>query len=55
MTMMRIRALLAKEVLDLSRNRLALVPVGITTILSLALPFGIAVAGPSHSSFPFDA
>jgi ABC-2 type transport system permease protein len=46
MTMMRIRALLAKEFLDLSRNRLALVPVGIITILSLVLPFGIAVAIP---------
>jgi ABC-2 type transport system permease protein len=46
MTMMRIRALLAKEFLDLSRNRLALLPVGIITILSLVLPFGIAVAIP---------
>jgi ABC-2 type transport system permease protein len=46
MTMMRIRALLAKEFLDLSRNRLTLVPVGIITILSLVLPFGIAVAIP---------
>jgi ABC-2 type transport system permease protein len=46
MTLMRIRALLAKELLDLSRNRIALVPVGIITILSLLLPFGIAVAIP---------
>ena len=46
MTIMRIRALLAKEFLDLSRNRLALLPVGIITILSLVLPFGIAVAIP---------
>jgi len=46
MTMMRIRALLAKEFLDISRNRLTLVPVGIITILSLVLPFGIAVAIP---------
>ena len=46
MTTVRIRALLAKEFLDLSRNRLALVPVAIITILSLVLPFGIAVAIP---------
>lgn len=46
MTWMRIRALLAKEFLDLSRNRLALVPVGIITVLSLVLPFGIAIAIP---------
>jgi ABC-2 type transport system permease protein len=46
MKFMRIRALLAKELLDLSRNRIALVPVGIITILSLLLPFGIAVAIP---------
>jgi len=46
MTWMRIRALLAKEFLDLSRNRLALVPVGIVMVLSLVLPFGIAIAIP---------
>ena len=46
MTMIRIRALLAKEFLDLSRNRITLVPVGIITTLSLVLPFGIAVAIP---------
>jgi ABC-2 type transport system permease protein len=46
MTWMRIRALLAKEFLDLSRNRLALVPVGLITVLSLVLPFGLAVAIP---------
>ena len=44
--MTRVRALLAKELLDLSRNRLALLPVGLITILSLVLPFGIAVAIP---------
>src|SRR5256885_1925218 len=46
MTWMRIRALLVKEFLDLSRNRLALVPVGLITVLSLVLPFGLAVAIP---------
>ena len=46
MAMTRVRALLAKELLDLSRNRLALLPVGLITILSLVLPFGIAVAIP---------
>ena len=46
MTWVRIRALLAKEFLDLSRNRLALVPVGLITVLSLVLPFGLAVAIP---------
>ena len=44
--MTRVRALLAKELLDLSRNRLAMLPVGLITILSLVLPFGIAVAIP---------
>ena len=46
MVMTRVRTLLAKELLDLSRNRLALLPVGLITILSLVLPFGIAVAIP---------
>ena len=46
MSMMRIRALLAKDFLDLSRNRLALFPVGLITVLSLVMPFGIAVAIP---------
>jgi ABC-2 type transport system permease protein len=46
MPMARVRALLAKELLDLSRNRLALLPVGLITILSLVLPFSIAVAIP---------
>jgi ABC-2 type transport system permease protein len=42
----RVRALLMKELLDLSRNRLALLPVALITTLSLVLPFGIAVAIP---------
>jgi ABC-2 type transport system permease protein len=43
----RIRTLIAKEFLDLSRNRMALLPVAIVTLLSLALPFGIAIAVPA--------
>jgi ABC-2 type transport system permease protein len=43
----RIRALLGKELLDLSRNRATLLPVGIVTMLSLALPFTIALLIPS--------
>ena len=49
MTTTRVRALLAKELLDLSRNRLALLPVGLITILSLLLPFGIAIAIPVYT------
>jgi ABC-2 type transport system permease protein len=41
------RALLAKEFIDLARNRMVLVPVAIVTVLSLVLPFGIAVALPA--------
>ena len=43
----RIRALLAKEFLDLARNRTALVPVIIVTSVALLLPFGITVAIPA--------
>jgi ABC-2 type transport system permease protein len=43
----RIRALLAKEFLDLARNRMVLLPVVIVTLLALALPFGIAIAVPA--------
>src|SRR5437660_4027591 len=42
-----IRPLLAKEFLDFARNKTALVPVAIVTVLSLALPFGIAIAIPA--------
>ena len=47
MTMGRVRTLIGKEFLDLARNRTALVPVVIVTLLTLALPFGIAVAIPA--------
>jgi ABC-2 type transport system permease protein len=40
------RALFEKELLDLSRNRAALLPVAIVTVVALALPFGITVLIP---------
>lgn len=43
----RIRALLGKEFLDLARNRMALLPVVIVTLLALGLPFGIAIGVPA--------
>ena len=42
-----IRPLLGKEFLDLARNKATLVPVAIVTILSIALPFGIAITIPA--------
>src|SRR6266513_2473877 len=47
MTLPRIRTLVTKEFLDLSRNRTALLPVVIVTVMSLVLPFGIAVGVPA--------
>ena len=44
---MRIRTLVTKEFLDLARNRAALLPVVLVTVLSLVLPFGIAVVVPA--------
>lgn len=52
MKMARVRALLEKEFLDLARNRTALVPVVIVTVLSLVLPFGIAIAVPALTGHP---
>ena len=43
----RVRALLSKEFLDLARNRMALLPVAIVTVLALLLPFGIAIGIPA--------
>ena len=45
--MTRVRALLAREFLDLRRNRGALVPVAMITALSLALPFAITIGVPA--------
>jgi ABC-2 type transport system permease protein len=44
--MTRVRALMSKEFLDIIRNRGALIPVAIVTLLSLALPFLIVVIIP---------
>jgi len=43
MTMARIRALLRKEFSILARNRTALLPVVLVTILTLVTAFGIAI------------
>jgi ABC-2 type transport system permease protein len=45
--MTRMRTLIGKEWLDLTRNRAALVPVLIVTIMSLLLPFAIAIGIPA--------
>jgi ABC-2 type transport system permease protein len=42
----RVRAILAKEFLDIARNRGALVPVAIVTLVSLALPFVLVLGIP---------
>src|SRR3954462_14437746 len=44
---MRIRTLIRKEFLDLSRNRGALLPGLIVTVMSRVLPFGIAIGVPA--------
>jgi ABC-2 type transport system permease protein len=49
---MRIRALITKEFLDLIRNRMALLPVVIVTIMALGLPFFIAIAIPRITGDP---
>ena len=46
------RALVRKELLDLSRNRAALVPVAIVTLVALVLPFVIAMAIPAITGQP---
>jgi ABC-2 type transport system permease protein len=47
MTTGRIRTLLTKELLDLARNRMALMPVVLIAVLTLAMAFGIAIAIPA--------
>jgi ABC-2 type transport system permease protein len=42
-----IRALVRKELLDLSRNIGALLPLGVVALVALVLPFGIAIAVPA--------
>jgi ABC-2 type transport system permease protein len=43
----RLRTLVTKEFLDLARNRAAMLPVMLVTVMSLVLPFGIAVLVPA--------
>lgn len=50
--MKRIRALMAKEFLDLRRNRGALVPVVLVTAMSLVLPLTIVVLVPALTGRP---
>jgi len=50
--MRRVRALLAKEFLDLRRNRAALVPVAMITVLSLGIPFAVVVGIPATTGQP---
>jgi ABC-2 type transport system permease protein len=47
MTRGRLRALFFKELLDVVRNRAALFPVGLIALISLVLPFVIAVLIPA--------
>ena len=49
---MRIQALVIREFLDLSRNRMALMPVVIVTVLALGLPFFITIAIPRMTGQP---
>jgi ABC-2 type transport system permease protein len=48
----RIRALLAKEFLDIARNRAALVPVALVTLVSLAIPFIVILIVPALTGQP---
>lgn len=47
--MIRLRALLMKELLDLAKNRAVLLPVVVAAVVFLALPLVIAVIIPSAS------
>jgi ABC-2 type transport system permease protein len=47
--MTRMRALVIKELVDLRRNRTALLPVALVMALSLAVPFGITIGVPLMS------
>jgi ABC-2 type transport system permease protein len=48
----RLVTLLKKEVLDLVRNRVALVPIVIVALIALVLPFSIAIAVPRMTGQP---
>ena len=48
----RIRTLIGKEWIDLARNHLVLVPVAMVTLLTVALPFLLAVLLPAMTGHP---
>jgi ABC-2 type transport system permease protein len=48
----RIRTLIAKEFLDLARNRMALLPVLVVTLLALAIPFFATIGIPALTGEP---
>jgi ABC-2 type transport system permease protein len=48
----RIRALLAKEFLDIARNRAALAPVALVVLVSLAIPFTVILVVPALTGHP---
>jgi ABC-2 type transport system permease protein len=48
----RIRALIAKELLDLARNRGALMPVALVTIVALVIPFVVILLVPAITGQP---
>ena len=51
----RLLTLYRKEVLDLMRNRVALVPVVLVALIALAMPFVIAIAVPAVTHQPLGA
>ena len=50
--MIRLRALLEKELLDVARNRAVLLPVAIAAIVFLVLPFVVAIVIPAVTGHP---
>ena len=52
MTTIRLRTLFRKEVLDLLRNRAALLPVALVALISVVLPFSLAVIVPATTGQP---
>jgi ABC-2 type transport system permease protein len=50
--MTRIKALVSREFLDAKRNRAALLPVAVVTLLAITLPFVIAIGIPAWTGEP---
>lgn len=50
--MIRLRALLAKELLEVARNRAVLLPVAIAALVFLVLPFVVAILIPAATGHP---